>query len=138
MGFFVNHEPIVPIEVLGMLICFGGVIVITLSQSSHSLEGSVSTDGNLRILGIGMIFICSWLNAFTCVLNRKLKGVHHAVVMFWHGCLGLSVAALYIIVEAAVTDNGFRFTLYTTRQNLIMAIASLFDAAAIYCNLLAY
>ena len=115
LGYFVNYEPIVGIEVIGMVVCFIGVVVITLSQNSHATEETIDSGINLRILGIGMIFTCAWLNAITCVLNRKLSGVHHAVVMFWHAILGFAVATLYICIESYVTGNKLRFFEYTVK-----------------------
>ena len=90
-----------------MVICFGGMVTITLSgakrASNEASEISVeSGDGYTSeslILGYSLIFLCSWIYASNCVLNRALKHVHHAIVMFWHGICGISLAIIAVLIE---------------------------------------
>ena len=59
-----------------------------------------------KIFGFILIVCNSWVYAVCCVLNRALKTVHPAVVMFWHGVCGLSIAITVILVEHwFFTDN---------------------------------
>ena len=50
-------------------------------------------------LGYIIIFLNSWIYATNCVLNRALKGIHHAIVMFWHGVIGFSIAVIAVLIE---------------------------------------
>ena len=38
MGHYVIHEKILPIEIVGMLICFGSFIALTLSDNSDEVD----------------------------------------------------------------------------------------------------
>ena len=72
--------------------------MVTIGES----EGSHYTSAQL-ILGYCLIFMNSWVFASNCVLNRALKEVHHAIVMFWHGVCGLSIALVAVLIEEWLT-----------------------------------
>ena len=82
------------------------------------------------MLGYGLIFVTSWIYASNCILNRALKGVHHAIVLFWHGMFGLTLAWLAVLIEGWVTadGSGIRIFHYDTRVYLMMLGATMFDS----------
>lgn len=54
------------------------------------------------------MLVCSWTYAANCVLNRALKHVHHAIVMHWHGVIGIVLALGAVFIEAAVSPGPIR------------------------------
>ena len=68
--------------------------------------------------------------AFCAVLNRALKALPTPIILFYHSILGLILAFTYILIEAWITGNGFRFPTYTNEMLMITAGASVFDAFA--------
>lgn len=100
-------EPLIWIELVGMLICFISVVTISMNGAKNYTEDSVSKDQsltnvvseNMQILGFILISINSWVYAVNCVLNRALRDVNSAVVLFWHGLGGALIAILVILLE---------------------------------------
>ena len=85
------------------------------------------------ILGYALIFATAWVYAVVCILNRALKAVHHAVVLFWHGACGVTLASLAVLIEgwASADGNGIRLFHYDGRVYLMLLGASLFDCLMI-------
>ena len=71
------REGILPIEIIGMLICFGAFIVITLTgeEDSKNISSSESVSFGAHLLGIILSFVSAWLVAGAFVASRLLKGV---------------------------------------------------------------
>ena len=88
-------EPLLPIEMIGMLICFAGMVTITLGGNKEEVVAEVDQTGGVskkEMIGYILIFGTSWCMATCNVLNRALKATHSSVIMFWHGILGLVFA----------------------------------------------
>ena len=71
LAYLINREVIVPLEILGILICFGSVIVITMSQEDAILSEFEET--NQRVLGLGLAVLHALFLAGAAVLTRKLS-----------------------------------------------------------------
>ena len=94
LGYCFLSERILPIEIFGMIICFGAFLYITLANNdaSNVEEVRVSTAG--RLVGFIFIFCSAWLVAGLLTANRCLKGIDSHVVMFYHGLIGLAMWSL--------------------------------------------
>ena len=95
-----------PIELIGMAICFCAVIAITLSSSDGGVveeESSISQDH--RTLGYILIICGAWIFATTNVLNRVLKELHHALVMFYYSAFGFPLFVVIMVSQALISDN---------------------------------
>ena len=128
-----------------MLICFGGMLTITLYGSSNASEEAdddaeqASRSKKEVILGYCIIFVASWVYASNCVLNRGLKTVHHSIVMFWHGMCGLILAALAVFTEAAVkNDEPVRFFHFDQQIYLLMIAGVAFDTLGVNSQTIAF
>ena len=93
-----------------------------------------------KIFGFILIVCNSWVYAVCCVLNRALKTVHPAVVMFWHGVCGLSIAITVILVEHCFfTDNTeVRVLHYEAKTYGYLIGAMLFDSLGTYASTIAF
>ena len=78
LAYFVNSEPILPIEIIGMLICFLAVVSITLSSGTEEQAMAGDPYESYRSLGYVLVLAGAWIFATTNVLNRVLKELHHA------------------------------------------------------------
>ena len=96
-----------PIEIVAMILCFGGMVTLTLSGTKNADDAAeISEDDGKHtysneslMLGYSLIFLVSWIYASNCVLNRSLKTVHHAIILFWHGVLGITLALTWACVD---------------------------------------
>lgn len=145
LGYFVNKEPIMCIEYIAMVVCLAGVVFIAMSKEqsmglndTNDLVGNSSEveSGKSSILGIGMIFGVSWLFAACNVINRKLKGMHFAIVLFYHALCGIFITVIIIVLEKVITGNPFR--IYTANQYLIMLLCCCFDFLCVNAQTLAF
>ena len=85
------------------------MVALTIAGTQTEQESSTSIDteapakhtysSESLVLGYSLIFVVSWIYAANCVLNRSLKSVHHAVVMFWHGTLGITIAVIGVCID---------------------------------------
>ena len=115
------------------------------AEGADEVETTDSTEYSSRqlILGYSLIFITAWIYAANCILNRALKGVHHAILMFWHGTIGLCIAATAVLIEAGVEDKaegegGVRIFHYDSSIYLLMLAAALFDSLTVNAVTIAF
>ena len=135
LGYFINKEPIEKFEYVAMILCFTGVLIITFGKSEDP-NASADDDSATRTFGIAFAFFIAWLFAACNVINRYLKGLHYAMVIFYHALCGLTLAASYILIEHFVTGNPFRT--YTADQYKTILLCCFFDFCAVNCQTLAF
>jgi drug/metabolite transporter (DMT)-like permease len=114
LSCFLIGEPIVPLEYVGMAICFGCVLIMTLnstkdeSEISELLPESPESETNYSMtLGTIIGLLTSWVFATTYVMNRKIKGIHFTVICFWHAIIGMSIALIINLVLYFTTGSSF-------------------------------
>ena len=92
------------------------------------------------MLGYILIFICAWTYAVNCVMVRALSFMHSSVLMFWHGVLGLIMAAIAIAAMALANPSGSGLSLfsYDLQTYGIILAATLFDTLAINSQTIAF
>ena len=136
------------IEIIGIFICFGGVIMIATSkageedddtdensitaqvdQTDKDSEDSESPSELNKYLGVIIAFSGAITFAICSVFNRKLKAIDYSALMVYHGLIGGVLAALFILIEAAIVGH---FRIYTAWQYGVLLAASVWDASA--CN----
>jgi hypothetical protein len=92
----------VPLEYVGMAICFGCVVIMTLNAPTEETpDGEVSYS---MVLGTIIGFLTSWIMATTYVMNRRIKALHFTVVCFWHAIIGMSIALIVNLVLKITSD----------------------------------
>jgi drug/metabolite transporter (DMT)-like permease len=138
LGFFINSEPIMRFEYIAMVICFCGVLAITFSKP-EAPEGAVAVveeSSSTRYYGIALAFAIAWLFAACNVINRYLKRLHFAMVLFYHALCGICLASIFILGEHFITGNPFR--IYTASQYKTIALCCFFDFCAVNCQTIAF
>mmetsp|Transcript_2371 Transcript_2371/g.3266 ORF Transcript_2371/g.3266 Transcript_2371/m.3266 type:complete len:262 (+) Transcript_2371:399-1184(+) len=111
LAYCVFSEKMIPLEIISMLLCFGGMVTITIAGSKNATdEASEAIETNYSssqlILGYSLVLLTSWIYASNCVLNRALKGINSGVIMFWHGLLGIMLALAAVTIEYFARDHG--------------------------------
>ena len=140
-------EPLLPIEMIGMLICFAGMITITFGGSKEEEEiAAVDTASGIsksEMLGYCLIFGTSWCMATCNVMNRALKATHSSVIMFWHGILGLVFAFSGIMFveltgKGAAAGTGLTIFNYSAQVYLLLTAGTFCDSIALNCVTIAF
>ena len=74
--FFIG-ELVTRLEIIGMIVCFSALVLITFSDTQTEDSHSESSGSNVtRFIGILLIFANAWATAGTFVINRALKGIN--------------------------------------------------------------
>ena len=114
LACLVLKERVQLIEVVGMFICFGGVLMIAFAKQKRideSESGEVDEKDQLdsfdQWLGLAGGLIAAWTMGFNAIYNRKLKHLNHNVIMFYHGSLGCLICCIILAIEGIV-NGGFR------------------------------
>lgn len=131
LACFCFNEPIIPLELVAMLICFAAMFIITASSTTGDEENNegIYTRESL-VLGYSLVFVCSWFFAINNVLVRVLKHVHPGVLMFWHGALGLLLALVGVAITAWTNGEGtagVSLMNYDRGEYTLILSATLFD-----------
>ena len=112
LGFIINGEQVVPIELLGMCICFGAIFLIGKSQPKVEDADNIYDH---RLFGVILAIGVALFGAGCKVLNRSMRNVPTTLIMFYHGLIGMLATAVYILVESAISDSGIRMMNYTSK-----------------------
>ena len=92
------------------------------------------------LLGLGFAFITSWMYASVIVLNRVLKEIHFAVILFYYTLFGSAVLLVYILAAHAQTGSSWSslgLLNYSTEQWGQMLALAFFNSVGMNFNTLA-
>lgn len=95
----------------------------------------------MYIVGIVTMFINAWTFSFCGVIARYMKEVSATVIIFWYAVIGCILLGLGLAVEHVV-EHGFagtpRIFTYSAKNQLIILIASAFNAAGMVFSSIAW
>ena len=151
IAYFAFNEKMIPCEVIAMLICFAGMVTVTVSGTRNASEdGSAdaadASQANYSrtqlIVGYSLVIVTSWVFAACATLCRALKDISSGIIMFWHGILGITLAAIAILVEYFVSDygkgQGMHLFNMGTQVLVLLLAATAFDTMGVNCATIAY
>ena len=93
---------------------------------------------NRMTLGLGLAMCSSICNGFAAVLNRRLKETPAPILAIWQSFLVAFVLGIYILIEAAITGNGFRFAAYTGSMYGLAEIGAICNVACMFCYIISF
>ena len=136
LAFLALREPISPLEVFAICLCFGAVVLIALQQKEEVDEEDFYDKKQLGLI----LALCSGLtNGLIAVSSRSMKVVRPQVIMFYYSLFGYSASVIFIFVEMAfMSEPQSRLGIYTGRQYLIALAAASFDIGSFTGNTVAY
>lgn len=110
LGFFFLGEVITSFEIFAMIVSFGGVVLIALSNSATGSSESADTaavdtidySSGKQILGCCLIFLTSLCYAFVSIVTRKMQSMHFAVMLFYYSVVAVVASATILLVESYV------------------------------------
>jgi drug/metabolite transporter (DMT)-like permease len=128
MGYCLNREKMFMVEILGMIVCFVCVVLISTSGGSGDME-----EQSFSVYGILMSLLSSLVFAVNCINNRQLKEVYFALVTFYYGVFGLVMFVLMAIGIAFWSGNSLTFFSYEPKMYLLICLGVSCDTLA--CNM---
>ena len=142
LGYVINREALIPVEVIGMFICFSTIAVMTFSQKKESESTEVEEgDANLRMVGILIALVVAMFGGTMPILTRTLKDVPATLMMFYLGLVGSVLIGTYLVIEGLKSDGGFselRLFSYSGKQFLLILVSTIFSAIATTSYTVAY
>ena len=89
-------------------------------------------------LGLMLAMCSSICNGFAAVLNRRLKETPAAILAIWQSFIVAFTLGVYILIEAAITGNGFRFAAYTSSMYGLAEIGAICNVACMFCYIISF
>jgi len=129
-----------PLDIMGLVICFCCVVTITLSgtkdesPTGEAIQEKDKVSRAAEIFGFVLMIFNSWVYAFNCILNRGLKQVPWAIVIFTSGVFGFILGSGILLVEHFFFrpdhTGGLRIFNYDTTQYMYLIGAMFCDTMA--------
>ena len=104
-AYFINGERIVPVEVVGIFVCFFTVYAISKDRAGEEDADDSKWSVDDRNMGIALAVLVAAITGVVAVLNRRLKSIPASMIMFYQGILGFTVFGIYLTVEAIQSDT---------------------------------
>ena len=82
------------------------------------------------------MLVAALTNAMNNVADRYLNATPVPVVIFYHSVNGFVLISIFIVLEALITGNGFRF--YTARQYFLIVVAVVIDSIVMLAGTMAF
>lgn len=143
LGWVFLKEKLTMMEVVAMVISFGGVLCISLSGHFQRKDDKAPVDlqeefSASHLLGCGLVFVTSWCYAGVTALSRKLQKIHFSVMLFYYSLIALPVTLAILLGESWINDHPVRFfTAYSLEQYGWMFLVALVNWLGLCCGTIA-
>ena len=144
LGYMINNEQFLRVEVIGILACFCGVIMMAASDgadevpdSNSAMQGSgLQTFG--RLVGVLVMVFVAFNDGLLAVMARTMKSLHFSLLMFWFSAIGMAILAGYFACYSALTHSMPRILTYDFDQLYNLVLTGIFSALNLTCLTIAY
>ena len=112
LGFVINNERFLKIELLGILACFCGVIMMAasgLEADGADFDHAKESEGSWlhvhhfgRLIGIVVMCFVAFNDGMLAVLARTMKDIHFSILMFWFSAIGIVVLDIFLACNAFI------------------------------------
>ncbi len=101
-GFLINNEEFLRIELIGIVACFFGVLLMAEADPSKVVEQSQVSDLG-RMLGFALMCVVAANDGLVGVLARRMSTIHFSIMMYWFAALGLAFTSVAILAKMLLT-----------------------------------
>ena len=107
LGWVINKEKITTLEIIALILSFGGVFCVTFAghnkkNESEAVSDTSSSVNGSHLLGSCLVLITSWCYASVTILTRRIQNVHFAVMLTYYAMVAFPVTALMIVGQLVV------------------------------------
>ena len=129
-----------------MILSFGGIILIAMSNSLTGAETSTTDSGDvveegyssgMQTLGCCLIFLTSWCYAVVSILTRKMQRMNFAVMLFYYAIMAMGMSLGIVLVESWIKGEPLRFWAYNGEQLGYSLLLSLVNFIGLNCQTIA-
>lgn len=130
------------IELLGMLACFCGVLMMAKDEEKENTHVNSDDVSNLdtfaRIIGIVVMSWVAFNDGLLAVMARKMKTVHFSLIMFWFSVVAIVMVVFILLVESFIMGNIPTIFTYSWDQYQSLLLTGVFSALNLTCLVIAY
>lgn len=144
------------VEIIGIIACFAGVLMIAMSgppeQNETAIEsipdaselapesqGLFGGDANvMKIVGIVTMLFVAFNDASLNVLARTMKDLHYSLIQFWFSAIGLIFLIVFMVIQCLVQQDWPEMFSYNNEQLLYVLLTGIFSALNLTCLVIAY
>ena len=130
VAFLVLREEFKALELVALLLCFGGIIMVNLGGKEGRTDDEDFGEW-MRIIGILSAFITAVGIAGLSVLTRKLKKIHFTIVGLWYNGFGVIVFGLAYIINSFV-ETGYA-QIFNTRMYVLCLVGGICNVSGQMC-----
>lgn len=131
LAYMLNGEKMLRVEVIGVILCFLGICV--LSFSSVTTVDSTQLDGEgSEVIGMACMLVASLLFSMVSISTRRLKDVHYTVISMFHGTIGMTAAMIIIVVRSLIFGYPFTLMSYPMGTVLKALMGGICDTSTIF------
>ena len=124
------------IELVGILACFCGVLLMAQSDSNAASDIIVSQVA--RVLGFVLMCICAANDGMVAVLARQMKDLHFSVMMYWFSTVGLVLTSATITAMSLYSRSIPSILLYDYSQYKSLVLCGVCSSINLTCLTIAY
>lgn len=132
LALVVNGESIARFELVGMVLCFVGILVL-----SRSALADINATGS-EVIGYAGALFCGFCFAICAVVNRQLKSINPFVVCLFHGTIGLVLSIVINFLRTVVLGQPFTFFDYPARVYVQGQAGGFSDAVGVVASVVAF
>ena len=144
LGYIINKEQFLRIEMVGILACFCGVVMMAMSEDGEKAEG---LDSDLheqnwrsfgRLIGVLVMVFVAFNDGLLAVMARTMKQIHFSLLMFWFSAIGMVILLTYLTCTALFTQTMPMILTYNSDQMTNLILTGIFSALNLTCLTIAY
>merc|ERR1711997_59830 len=144
LGFMINNEKFLRIEVIGILACFIGVIMMAMSDDTTQQSDNFSAiqDSSWamfgRLIGVLVMVFVAFNDGLLAVMARTMKSIHFSLLMFWFSAIGMIILISFLTCSAIYTWTIPQIFTYNISQMYNLIMTGIFSALNLTCLTIAY
>ena len=144
LGFLINNEPFLKIEMVGILACFCGVLMMALSEED---EANFEEQNDIqiknwenfgRLVGVLVMVFVAFNDGLLAVMARTMRQIHFSLLMFWFSAIGMIILVTFLVCNAAYYWTTPMLLTYDANQMYNLVLTGIFSALNLTCLTIAY
>ena len=105
LGYYMLKEKVTHYEVLSMIGCFMGVLILSLMSNDTSNQQKGLKEGYNTAFGMMCCVISALLESFWIVLTRRHRNIHSSILLFQTGLWSTLIFLVWSLVDFALDQE---------------------------------
>ena len=139
LGYYILQEKVTMTDILCLVGCFSGVLVLSLFTESASNSQTGLKEGYNPLIGIMCCMLSASSYSFIIVLTRKLKNIHYSIMLFQYGFWATLLFIIYALIDFVLGQDTYPSIFFLdSTQWKYLGVMSVMNSIAQYFATLAF